>query len=125
MITDFKHANWLKVFLDEVMDHKFLVDMDDPFLKTFLLERLDFKGPLFSHTDGNYKIINPSAYKDNPTFEHEIYEGLVIVPFVPTAENFSKWLFNIVDEKMSAIGVTTSKVEFYETPKCKSVYVKG
>ena len=126
MITDFKHANWLKVFLDKVMDHKFLVDMADPFLTTFMLERLEYTNePLLVKSKcGSYRYVNPKAYKNKIPFEHEIYEGLIIVEFVPTAENFSKWLFEIVNEKMLEIGVNTSKVEFYETPKCKSVYIK-
>ena len=49
-----------------------------------------------------------------------MYEGFIVVDFVPTSENLSAWLLNIIQEKMSQINIKVSHVEFLETPKSKS-----
>jgi 6-pyruvoyltetrahydropterin/6-carboxytetrahydropterin synthase len=125
MVTDFKHLNWFKKFVDDVIDHKFLVDKDDPFLHNFILHRLaETNNKLLINSDEYpYQYINPAAYDKCADYEKEIYEGIVVVNFIPTAENFSKWIYNIVDDKMRPLGVKTKAIEFYETPKCKSVYI--
>ena len=36
MVTDFKHLNWFKQFIDDVLDHKFVLDINDPLFSTLL-----------------------------------------------------------------------------------------
>ncbi len=50
-----------------------------------------------------------------------MYEGYIIVDFVPTSENISTWLMGIVAKKMSKIDVEVSRIEFFETPKSRSI----
>lgn len=160
MVTDFKHLGWLKNFLDNNLDHKFIIDVNDPiFCKllsvtsnkgTFhqemgLAEGIHFRDSemyvdVIDEDDmtkvykslrlvpvevpGTNEIVgwnlDASGMKNNA--EREVYEGYFLVNFVPTSENFSKWLYDVVDAKMSTIGVKTTQIDWYETPKSRSSY---
>ena len=119
MVTDFKHLNWFKQWLDSELDHKFIMGLDDPLL--FHEAPLTSDITLSRHEAGHYTL-NPSAYYDLETPLREKYEGMVFTKFVPTSENLAKWLFEYVQQKMSKINVDILSVQFYETPKSQSVY---
>jgi 6-pyruvoyltetrahydropterin/6-carboxytetrahydropterin synthase len=119
MVTDFGHLNWFKTFLDDTLDHKFIVDINDPLFAT-LLPHFQNKLNLIEHKDG-YKTVDFSKIADKPRHIFEMYEGYIIVDFVPTSENISTWLMKIIQEKMNKINIKVSRVEFLETPKSKSV----
>ena len=144
MVTDFKHLGWLKNFLDDNLDHKFIVDLNDPWFANIVGGapmwtdgRLDYLKPTLPlNTSDNDKLIIREVFV--PGTEHlagwilatnglsgpeqEVFEGFFFVNFVPTSENFSKWIFDCVDAKMSKIGVTTAQVDWFETPKSRSSY---
>ncbi|QKF80956.1 6-carboxytetrahydropterin synthase [Halarcobacter ebronensis] len=117
MVTDFKHLNWFKHFLDDVLDHKFIIDINDPLFQT-LLPHYN-KEELLKFPQG-YMLVDLTKIKDEPQHIKEMYEGYVLVDFVPTSENLSAWFLKIAAEKMSKLGIKVSSVEFEETPKSKS-----
>lgn len=120
MVTDFKHLNWFKKFIDDALDHKFIIDKSDPMFNTIIPGGENL--PWITKNEG-YSIIDPVYFKfitNEPLIE--ILEGFVVVDFVPTSENISKWLFNIVKAKMEKINVKTTSVHFFETPKSSSLY---
>lgn len=163
MVEDFVHLGWFKNFVDDTIDHKFIVSRDDPMFERIVggtiggqmelsggipngkfktTERLNIPRangttrslPLLpitvkgSHTVLGYKIDTLASCvlgRDDvfiSSDDKEIYDSFVIVDFVPTSENLCKWLFDIAQEKMDELGVTVSKLEFYETPKSRSSY---
>ena len=136
MVTDFVNLNWFKKFLDVALDHKMIIDVQDPALLDFFPLVDGGMLPYFldvdfiEAADNNYKttpltsfwFVDERVYMDKPDYIREIYEGLVIVDFVPTSENLSKWLLGIVQKKMDALNVEVSHIEFFETPKSKSVF---
>jgi 6-pyruvoyltetrahydropterin/6-carboxytetrahydropterin synthase len=128
MVTDFKHLNWFKKFLDDVLDHKMIMDIHDPALRLFfpLFNKLDLdSGESVESVDFNdeFGYFRPH-YTDHCNLtprEVEIYEGLIIVDFVPTSENLSKWFFDIIRNKMHKLA-TVIEVTFKETPKTGATY---
>jgi len=119
MVTDFKHLNWFKKFLDDTLDHKFIIDINDPLFETLLPFYKDKKDLV--EMEQNYKIPNLTLIKDEPIHIMEMYEGFIIVDFVPTSENLSAWLLKIVQKKMAKINIKVSHLEYFETPKSRSV----
>lgn len=126
MVTDFKNLGWLKEFLDNNLDHKMIVDSKDPLAPMLLRDvPLDpvmvMRGPL-SLSVGH--AVNPAYFQFGPTMENhykELAGGLFFVPFVPTSENFARWLFEIVKFKMLGVA-TVSSVVWWETPKSYAEY---
>jgi 6-pyruvoyltetrahydropterin/6-carboxytetrahydropterin synthase len=124
MITDFRHLEWLKKWINKYIDHQFILDKNDPLynqiIDTDLYSKLNpVKVKGCSSTVG-WTFDLSSATPRTPTYEY--YEGFMIVDFVPTSENLSKWLCDLVEEKMSNLGVTVHHIDWWETPKSRSVY---
>ena len=126
LVTDFKHLGWMKDFIDDVLDHKFIMDMNDPLITHEVPELCDVEGNFdlskcVFHEFGEYWTADLSLIDNVHQAVYEKYEGMVFVDFVPTSENLSAWLLVIAQEKMSQLGVTVESVEFWETPKshCK------
>lgn len=120
MVTDFKHLNWFKKWLDDTLDHKFIIDMNDPLREVMF--PLSFNSEVKDKLS-NCRIVQKQVYQNSPQHIQELYEGLVLVDFIPTSENLSSWIASIIEKKMEPLGVKVSKVEFYETPKSCSTFI--
>jgi hypothetical protein len=72
--------------------------------------------------DEGYYLVDLTKFKDKEIHIKELYEGYVIVDFVPTSENLSAWFLKIVQKKMDKLNIKVSHVEFLETPKSKSTF---
>jgi len=108
MVTDFNELKWFKTWLDDTLDHKTILDINDPLFKHFIPETLGFY-----EFDG-YKTVNINPHH----FLYELYGSYVIVDFVPTSENFCKWIFDMVKKRMPEVAF----VDFNETVKSHSRY---
>lgn len=147
MVTDFKHLGWFKNFLDDTLDHKFIMDLRDPLFPNEFLElsnlTVDDKVVLtdeMGYANKNALIEMPEGYfipdltrarkeldqallrgdlsQSEADAIFEKYEGAVFVDFVPTSENLSGWLLKVVQRKMKGLeGVKVKAVEYWETPK--------
>jgi 6-pyruvoyltetrahydropterin/6-carboxytetrahydropterin synthase len=151
MVTDFKHLGWLKNFLDNYIDHKFVIDLNDPWFVNIVnaepiyetsaekpkgsqLRCLIPRQPL--NTSDQEELLVERVYVPGTNLlvgytidvsklsgpEQEFFEGFFLVNFLPTSENLSKWLFTCVDAKMKLIDVKTKRIDWFETPKSRSSY---
>ena len=118
MVTDFNHLALFKKLIDDIMDHKLLMDINDPAIGlmfpkvTYPLSALMGQALL----ETGY-LNNPPNLGNLSISETEIYEGLTIVDFVPTAENICKWLAIDVLPGFLPKGIKVRSLTFYETPK--------
>jgi len=124
MVVDFKMLGWMKDFIDDVLDHKFIMDINDPIITHEVPDyitdgKLDLS--LCHQYDEGYWMPNLQLGYEFGQAVMEKYEGMVFVDFVPTSENLSAWLLGIAQKKMAKLGVKVVAVEFWETPKshCK------
>ena len=123
MVTDFRHLEWLKKWINEYIDHQFILDVNDPLFGQLIGSRTMI--PVYIPETDKYAgcIFDLSGLEPN-TPEYEYYEGFFIVDFVPTSENLSSWIAELVDAKMKKLNVTVDRIDWWETPKSRSVYYR-
>ena len=141
MVTDFKHTNIFKKWLDDIMDHKFIIDINDPLFENLAGDILlttdnnlpwyenlmvdynskyDYARPDLDHITNILSKLNISDAQKQALFEK--YEGLIIVNFVPTSENLCKWWFEVANKMLNELGIDVVAVEYWETPKSHCRY---
>jgi|GEM_PF-170240 len=123
MVTDFKHLNWFKEWLDAVLDHKFIIDINDPLNFDLASHYTKSDGSLdlrLLNLNSEFGYYTPKLEilpENVPDALIEKYEGFVFVNFLPTSENLTAWMYKIISKKMQKLGVQVESVEFWETPK--------
>lgn len=143
MVFDFVNMGFIKNFLDEVLDHRFIISRDDPQFAHIVgatipesdnFTSLTTRNPLKSnaaHTLDVYPVVVPDTdfitgynidVEDLRGSEREIFESFFIVDFIPTSENLAKWLYDLVQQRLEPFGVQVSKISWNETPKSRAVY---
>ena len=133
MVTDFKHTNIFKKWVDDVIDHKFLIAKQDPLFSDFLshYSREGLMDESLFHRDFRYNYWKPNLeVLESGDIElnlkralYEKYEGIVVVDFVPTSENLCKWWCEVAGEMLKNLpNIQVSRVEYWETPKSHCEY---
>jgi 6-pyruvoyltetrahydropterin/6-carboxytetrahydropterin synthase len=119
MVTDFKHLNWFKEWVNNTLDHKMILDWSDPMRETFV-----------PYSEGKPKKVEYNKETGIRYFDmtgeaevrKDFYEGNVFVDFVPTSERMCLWLMQILVSHFKDTDIKVMKVEFSETPKTKACY---
>ena len=126
MVTDFRHLEWLKKWINEYVDHQFIIDRHDPLYNQILGDRgrklIAVTVPGTDYFAG-YTLDLSDLEPNTP--EYEYYEGFFVVEFVPTSENLSSWMAELVEVKMAPLNVTVDRIDWWETPKSRSTFIKG
>lgn len=119
MVTDFKNLNFMKKFVDEVLDHKFILDVRDPNFQLITGVSIpnNFGPPDF--TNLNDWIVTIDSQTGLPIVADNVQlhrTSFVLVNFVPTSENICKYLKEHA-QKMIGDVATVSALELWETKK--------
>jgi len=125
MVIDFNDMKIMTKFIDETLDHNFLIDIHDPLCEdTFhhFWENGEIKKEVLIYKEEGFWIIDPKQYENMPKHLQNKYKGYILLPFVPTAENLAKWMYEVMTQKMKTAGVKVHKIEWYETPKSRATY---
>lgn len=131
MVTDFNHLAWVKEIVDGVLDHRFIMDINDPMIKMLYPEVYTHADCIVNH--GAYSMFDidklATRYNEMTEIKDIVLEkcsSLVLVNFVPTSENLCKWFYDIACNKMKEFseteGFKIAYIEFWETPKSHCRY---
>ena len=115
MVLDFNNFKLFENAMDEIFDHKFVVDIRDPLLDKFL--DISLENLKITHNYKGFGIIQDP--------KNEIQESFVFVDFVPTSENLCKSLYKLALEIFGEPETRNFKIhsiEFWETPKTHCAY---
>lgn len=126
MVIDFNDMKIMTKWIDDTLDHKYLVDINDPansdtFHHFWNGTENNMHDVLILQEEGNW-IIDPIVYENMTQPMIDKYSSYVILNFVPTSENLSKWMYEVMSMKMASVGVKVHKIEWYETPKSRATY---
>ena len=140
MVTDFKHTNIFKKWLDDTLDHKFIIDMNDPFFEDLAGDlclseknKRTFDDLMVTvNTEYNFAIpdleqlmalnVWDELRDDQKQAIFEKYEGIIIVDFIPTSENICKFIYEVANKMLKELGIDVVAVEYWETPKSHCRY---
>lgn len=119
MVTDFKNLNFMKEFVDNVLDHKFMIDINDPNFEIITGVSYNFARARISSKE-NFLNLGECWPGDNSDIQlHR--NSFVLVNFVPTSENICKYLKLYAQERIGDFATVTA-VELWETKKSHCRY---
>lgn len=140
MVMDFSHLAWLKQLIDQVIDHKLILDCNDPFfgyLKRLIRCEYHLEESVFFDFEYDRateeltarlarSFVMPELVRG--TVLEEIYGGIVLVDFVPTSEHLAKFFYDLVNARLNQFFANQNfrpvveEVVFHETPKTSAAY---
>jgi 6-pyruvoyltetrahydropterin/6-carboxytetrahydropterin synthase len=128
VVTDFNHLKKFFKWIDKVLDHRFIVDISDPALGKNWLPALHILQPIVLEYLRNpeeeyYALLEEFVSVSSHGPAGDIYGGITVVSFVPTAELLVSWLSREINKgEYLPEGVSCVGLEFYETPKSKAIW---
>lgn len=126
MVTDFKHLGWVKNFLDDNLDHKFIIDKNDPLFYNIVGIEKDVLDDNLERVFLDGIVVGWKITTVPNNLMAELFDSFFIVDFTPTSENLAGWLYDIVMKKMVTFypGVRVESIMWQETPKSKAFYTE-
>jgi 6-pyruvoyltetrahydropterin/6-carboxytetrahydropterin synthase len=110
--------------IDRICDHSMILHVDDPYLNHICYDVEPERLEVFKQQARERYGICPSI--DERTGAPAM--KVVLVPFVPTAENLARWWFDKLTANSSfrmraSLGIRLVSVRVFETPNCSAEYM--
>ena len=132
MVCDFKELGFMKDFLNEYFDHRFILDINDPmFSKLTLIPTNDMSNTQYFHEvivkgvsvgwEVSSNVLDELVDDDLP--QREVLEGFFFVDFIPTSERIVEYLFKMADAILSPYEIYVFSAKWKETEKSEAVYL--
>ena len=124
MVTDFKNLNFVKQFLDEELDHKFMIDVNDPLFNTITNTNSNLVVSNIKNFTNLGSMLRGLTYEDGRLVlrgDDEFFDSFVLVNFCPTSENICLHLKDYFQSKLWG-HATVSALELWETKKSHCRY---
>lgn len=123
VVLDFNNLKLFEKVLDEIFDHKFVVGLKDPYLKT-LLTNYNIN---YENRD-DLTLISSGPFYTLKAPQNEYEESFVFMEKCPTSENICeeiyKVFYNLYKPLIETNQIKLSSVTFSETEKTNCVYTK-
>lgn len=122
MVTDFRHLEFVKRFINQYLDHHFILDRADPLYQRISGDPLLLPVHLMGSEQVAGWVPDLAACAHLSPAELELVEGLFVVDFVPTSENLSAWMAGLIGACIEPLGVQLHSVTWWETPRSRSEF---
>ena len=120
MVTDFKNINFMKVFVDDVLDHKFMIDVNDPHFE--IITGCDIHETNDDGTVGVANFTNLSTVRPSDNEALQLHRNsFVLVNFIPTSENICRYIKEYAESVIGDVAKVTA-LELWETKKSHCRY---
>lgn len=121
MVTDFKNLNFMKEFIDNELDHKFMFDIHDPLFEK--ITNMGRPGKIDNFTNFGSYLRGRVSEDGSPYLRtaDDFLDSFVLVNFVPTSENICKHLKKYAQDRIGNVATVTA-VELWETKKSHCRY---
>jgi 6-pyruvoyltetrahydropterin/6-carboxytetrahydropterin synthase len=121
MVVDFNELKPFKQWLDETLDHRFLMDIKDPLLDRWLM-MLGLTLDGFQCFGDYWKVSTINPWWDDAMLE--MADSLVLIEGVPTSERLVLLVEGVVEGFVKPFGCEVVSVRWWESETSFAEYVK-
>jgi len=130
-VLDFKELAFVKRFINENLDHRFILSTNDPFFEQLTgMSFIDFtyeRQSIYLHPELETTRIVGWKFSRDSIESNPMLESFFVVSFNPTSENLASWIFNGVQEaldKAHILNCIVQEVVWSETPKTEARWIR-
>lgn len=121
MVWDFTNLSFFKEFVDKYLDHKMLMDYNDPMMESLMGKGWKSGYKVMEFCGSKLYIFDEVSVNFSEVYEYEKYKSFVFLECEPTSENLSKFLADVLLSYLPE-SIKVEEVVFKESVKTQAVY---